>query len=1825
MHFAQTYANWRIDQNHSPSLQFVTFIKFNNSKKINKMNANSYKVIFSKRLGALVAVGEHTSAAGKAASGQGSRDVSSGFMGAVHFIAACVIWAFAPPPVAFAQSNIASTTLPQGGTVGVGSAHISSSGAQMAISQTSNKASINWQSFNIGNDATVSIHQPNANSVLLNRVVSNDPSQILGKLSANGQVILLNPNGILFGKDGSVTASSFTASTFGMTDSDFSAGVNRYSRNGSTASVVNQGSLQSAPHGFVALIGATVTNEGKIIAPQGDVIMAAGERVTLPQELANTTPDTISVRMSKRVRLEIDPANINTAVNNTGSGVIVTEGGQVLLQAAALSRAVASVTHSGTIDTSAAQGGAVTLLAENGNIKVNGSIVANSTDANQTGGNIIIGRDDQTGTLAAYTDVSDAVLESRGALIETSAHTLDFSNVRKVTAKEWLLDPTDVTIDSAAAATIGATLGGGTSVTIQTDGSTAGTAGDGNILIRSNITANNTTNTTSTLTLTADNKIWGESSASTITGTSTGTGKVNVVMTANGNSAASTAGINGGIFLNEAINTTGTVSLTGTNKTTLSSNTQYAVRSAAITASSITINGYSTGSTSGIGSRIAGNLTATNGDVTIYGTGVTQWGTYVSGRVTSNTGAINITGLSTSGASGVELNGANLSADQNITIDNAAVVGVGKKNVIMNNATLSSTNGNTTITGNAANSVGISLSGPVTVNAGNLNLTGSSTSSTGIYMGAGANLVASNSGTSAVTMTGTSTNSVGVQIQGGSVTAAGNITLSGTSNAATNMQGLLIQNAITSTGGNITATGITAASNQRDLAITNDGSGGHFGSLSVTGANKSISLTADNMFINTGSIVSAGATGTVNIQTHTSGNQINLGGSDVMSATASSRVLGLDATEVGLITGNKINLDISTAGNIAINGALQAGNTGSLKNLTLNATGANSAVTQTSAVTAASLELLGSTTDYTLTNTNNAVGTLAANTKTLNYINAFALSVGTVNSTNGISTTGITSVATNTGNLSITQAVSTTSASASAMTLNAGLASNAGTSTGGDITVSGSGSVSVGANGVARLYSGSLSGTTGISALAASGSGKFRYNSDETLTNYTLALGTKSGANNGINVIYREAPTISITATNVSGLTYNGSTYSGTPGVTVSGVQNGDGAAALTGTTSYAYTQSGAAATPKNAGTYTIAASGQSSDLGYGVNYVNGTLTINKANLTLSGTREYDGTKTFAGDRLTATGVNNETFTVTGAGDATNLSSKNVQSASTLNSVTGLSLGTSSNGGLSSNYNPLSTTGSSASVTPKSATVTATATNLTYNGNTQNQAAESTNGFIAGDVITITGLASGLNANTYASNLQVAGADANNYTIAITNANLVIGKANLTITANNDSRFVTLADTVGFNGASYSGFVNGETETVLGGTLAITRQNANTDVAANTYKSVLVPSGLTSSNYDIHYTNGDYTIVPARVLLVRTANQTLTYGSTPIYNVTAQYLDGANVIHTLTQSGSGNSLTFNDGVEGSATITFSPYTGSSSPATSTSGNIVVGNYEIKDLNPTVVGRNFDGSPVFVGNLTIAQKALTANATNVSKVYDATTTMNNVTLGLTGNIANDKLTVNGSGAFAQKNAGTNLGYTISDLSLSGNDASNYYLIGNATSFTGTNGVITAAPLSLSTNNVTKIYDGTTMATGSLQILQGTQLFGTDSVSGGSFAFTTPSVGTNKTVQVTGVVINDGNNGKNYNVTYIDNIESTILTDNKPLSTRSDNCSTSGTCISQMNPFAVTREMLNFELNNLTKTYNKNTICKWNPYDIYRAKLICPSSNRVRISPLSNLSS
>ncbi|PUE10843.1 hypothetical protein B9Z51_00355 [Limnohabitans sp. T6-5] len=490
------------------------------------MNSNLFKTVFSQRLGALIAVGEHTCGQGKATGGHAAGHVNlwaSAAAGASYFGVVSLGFAF----VSLAWAAPANNALPSGGQVAQGTAAISQSRANMAIQQSTARAVVNWQSFDIGKDAKVNIVQPNAQAVLLNRVTGAAPSQIFGQMSANGQVVLVNPNGVTFGKDGSVSAAGLTASTLNTSDADFMAGRNRFTRDGATGEVVNQGTLSAAPGGYVALLGASVSNEGKIYAPQGHVALGAAEVITLP------------MTGSGRIKMALSPSAINAAVANQKGGTIVTEGGQVYMQAAAVGSvvgsAMASVLQSGSIDTSGEQGGAVHLLADSGTIKVDGSINANSTGKDdkglpRKGGDIIIGRDTDTGVLSKTTDVSGAKLESVGALIETSGSNLKFNGV-SVLAKNWLLDPVDVSIDAASAATIGTNLGT-TDVTIQTTGSTLGvtTAGTGNIFIESAITKAAAAGADTTLTLLADNGII----LNAMISAAAGAGKLNVVMEAKG-------------------------------------------------------------------------------------------------------------------------------------------------------------------------------------------------------------------------------------------------------------------------------------------------------------------------------------------------------------------------------------------------------------------------------------------------------------------------------------------------------------------------------------------------------------------------------------------------------------------------------------------------------------------------------------------------------------------------------------------------------------------------------------------------------------------------------------------------------------------------------------------------------------------------------------------------------------------------------------------------------------------------------------------------------------------------------------------------------------------------------------------------------------------------------------------------------------------------------------------------------------------------------------------------------------------------------------------
>src|SRR2546428_3535835 len=141
-----------------------------------------------------------------------------------RILAAAVAFALSAPVFEPYSQSISPTALPTGGRVVGGQATISQSGAALQIQQGSARAALDWNTFNIGSQAAVTFNQPSASSIALNRVLGASGSEIYGRLSANGQVFLINPNGVLFARGSQVDVGGIVASTLSMSADDFMAG-----------------------------------------------------------------------------------------------------------------------------------------------------------------------------------------------------------------------------------------------------------------------------------------------------------------------------------------------------------------------------------------------------------------------------------------------------------------------------------------------------------------------------------------------------------------------------------------------------------------------------------------------------------------------------------------------------------------------------------------------------------------------------------------------------------------------------------------------------------------------------------------------------------------------------------------------------------------------------------------------------------------------------------------------------------------------------------------------------------------------------------------------------------------------------------------------------------------------------------------------------------------------------------------------------------------------------------------------------------------------------------------------------------------------------------------------------------------------------------------------------------------------------------------------------------------------------------------------------------------------------------------------------------------
>ncbi|MGB6105906.1 MAG: filamentous hemagglutinin N-terminal domain-containing protein, partial [Pusillimonas sp.] len=280
---------------------------------------------------------------------------------------------------------------PSGGTVVGGSASIQHGPGTVNINQASNKAIINWQKFGIKPGESVNFRQPGSQSVTLNRVVGNDPSAIHGSLTANGTVMLVNPNGVVFGKGARIDVGGLVATTANIRDDDFMAGRYRFDQASirPNAQVINEGHISIKDSGLAALVAPSVQNTGVIQAKLGKVALAGANTFTLDFQgdgLLSFDARSVVDQLPK------DASGKPMAlVDNSGS--IHADGGTVLLSASAVKSVVDNVINTTGIVSATSVGshnGKIVLSGgQAGTVAVNGSLNAGGAGAGQQGGKIV--------------------------------------------------------------------------------------------------------------------------------------------------------------------------------------------------------------------------------------------------------------------------------------------------------------------------------------------------------------------------------------------------------------------------------------------------------------------------------------------------------------------------------------------------------------------------------------------------------------------------------------------------------------------------------------------------------------------------------------------------------------------------------------------------------------------------------------------------------------------------------------------------------------------------------------------------------------------------------------------------------------------------------------------------------------------------------------------------------------------------------------------------------------------------------------------------------------------------------------------------------------------------------------------------------------------------------------------------------------------------------------------------------------------------------------------------------------------------------------------
>ncbi|WP_139214787.1 beta strand repeat-containing protein [Pelosinus propionicus] len=1145
------------------------------------------------------------------------------------------------PPLAagllFLSSYHPAFANPTGGTVVSGSAAITASGATTTVNQTSDKASLNWQSFSIDKGETVNFIQPSASSVALNRVIGSDASAIYGTLTANGKVFLINPNGILFAPGSQVSTGGLVASTLNITDSDFLNGNYTFSGT-ATNGVTNQGTITATSE--AVLLGAQVKNEGLIAAKVTG--LGAGKEVSLDfsgDRLVNLTVDTGAAGGSATNSGTITAAGglvvmtagtrdalLNTVVNNSGviraqsvkndNGVIRLEGSTVInagtLDASGKTAGeiggtvkllgdTVTVKTGSTIDVAGDAGGGTALLggnyqgggseyqATNTTVEQGAAITADALTTGN-GGQVVVWAKDTT-KFAGAISAKGGSLSGDGGSVETSGkQTLQVADTASVntTATQgqtgnWLLDPYNLTISAATDSTSGFTASGDDSVISVTT-------------LQSALANNNVTISTGS----------GGSQAGDITVAAPVSWASGTTLTLSAyrniyiNAAVTASGANAGLALVTGTGGSGSYSLgSGASITLSGSGAAFGLNGTAYTV----INNYSGSSYSStgalqalqnIGSNLAGNyvlgidIDASSTSSWNSGAGFVPIGTYGN----AFTGTFDGLGHTVSALT------INLSSSD-------AVVYAGLFGYTGSGATLRNVGlwGGSVSSSAAASSsyvgglVGFNNGGSITNS-----YSSGSVSSSSYYSYAGG-LVGDNN-------SGTITNSYST----GSVSSSSYYSYSIAGGLVGRNVGSITNSYST---GSVSSSSSSSSYYYYSIAggLVGDNVGSITNSYSSGSVSSSYSYAGGLVGYNSGSgtITSSYWDVDTSGQTNGIGADYNNQSGNVTGLYSLSASLAADPTRKSALAATSYNWgsDITDTGGSSAVWRIYDGYTYPLLRSFLTA------VTVSSASTTYNGAANGTASSYTLSDSNATSGVSGSLSYTTGSKNAGTYSTADSSLTlSGLYSNQQGYDISYDGTLTITPA---------ALTVTNLTASN-----------------KVYDGTTAAIVSGTLSGVIGTDTVTLGGGTFSDKNAGDGKT-VTVTLTGADAGNYTVNTTTTADITqaaLSVTASNAA-KTYNGLAYSGGSGVTYSGFVNNEDSSVLTGALAYSGSSQGAI----NAGSYDITASGLASG-NYTITYVNGTLTVNPAALTVTAnnaSKTYDGLAYSGGSGVTYSGfVNGE-------------------------------------------------------------------------------------------------------------------------------------------------------------------------------------------------------------------------------------------------------------------------------------------------------------------------------------------------------------------------------------------------------------------------------------------------------------------------------------------------------------------------------------------------------------------------------------------------------